>query len=216
MLRTAWVLSVFVTTMLSMSARAVELSHADKVWNSLVRGNPELGKASEAFVRAYVARIEPSIGELNNFISVMDKSSISACNLLCEVHAAAAFYRPTRPSPFDLVRYVFTATCYGIVPDPLFRMKALADLEYVLNRDDLIARVKFSTYEAWIVRTVLGDAVKFVDAEFPKKTQYRRIRDLWRNAYRSSPNHTNYPPEFVEGQLAASRKACEPASPMRP
>jgi hypothetical protein len=198
----------------SLPARA-QSTNADRVWQSLSAVNPDIGR-HEPFIRDYVARLESSIGQLDNFIDVMDGKAPYACNLLCMAKTAPAFFRPVQPSPFDLIRYVFTATCYGVVPDPQFRPRALADLEVSIRESMSVLSVRPSAYEGWILREILGEAAKSVDQKFPKQATFPWVRDLWKRGYRSSDAKAIYPTLWVDGQLSASRKACEAATPLKP
>jgi hypothetical protein len=193
----------------SSSPARAQSTNADRVYEALKAANPEV-VAQEKFIRDYVSRLDQPIGALDNFVAVIDGSSKSACNLLCQAHLMPAFFRTSRVNALDLVRYVFTSTCYGVINDEQHRGKALDDLEAVALTSYFLNETKLakSQDESYILRRVLGDAVKAMEVDFPAITKYSRLRQLWQAGRPGDNTRSNYPHRTSPLELAAQYTAC--------
>ncbi len=90
---------------------------------------------SERFLVAYATKVAARIGNLDDFARLLTTDAAMQCNLLCEARLTPAYLKPpssqTRWS--ELVRYVFTSTCYGM--EKTSRSLALQDLEETLKSE---------------------------------------------------------------------------------
>jgi hypothetical protein len=191
------------------TAALTQSATSEKVYEVLLKANPEVGKQKD-FVVAYSDKLMERLRSLDGFVSVMDGRETKICNLLCQSHVASAFYRGETVKALDLVRYVFTSTCYGVLNDPEHRGKALKDLEDVAQSSYLRNPTELAKSEedSYILRHILGDALKAWEPNFTKVTAFPRLKKLWEAGYPTDPTRTNSPPIISPIEKAAQYTAC--------
>jgi hypothetical protein len=174
-----------------------------------------------SFVEAYAAVIAPQLTNLDEFAAFLSTNQTQICNLLCQKHVTGAFFKGDARGPGDLIRYVFTATCYGIIPSMRHRGLALADLETVLGNQTWYRDSRnLSEYDKLVIRDVLGDALKdYLGQNYlgtkpnvppVAKANFGRVVALWRAAYRKgAPRISDLPMMWSESQDQAALTACK-------
>jgi hypothetical protein len=188
----------------------------------------ELNCAQSQFVSAYAALLNEQLDGLQGFIDAVNDPTDSICNLLCQRALATGFVVHERASPVDLIRYVFTATCFGVlVSQRELALKQLDDLLAAIQRatdQHGIAKIfgNLSAHERHYIRGQFGDVLHAVDKNVPLK--FEHLKTLWTQPWEKSDGsaaHRTAPPQlatelaredacssrFVKAQPRAQQKA---------
>lgn len=126
------------------------------------------GDPARQFVQSYAEKVADRIGNLDEFANAVAGERPQICNIVCQACAAPAYFKSKdRQSWVELIRYVFTSTCYGVAPE--FRRDALDDIEGVLslmgNYDPQKLFPGGASIEGEVVVHVLERAVKLNAAD---------------------------------------------------
>jgi hypothetical protein len=181
----------------------------ERVWNAISARHPTIASSANTrrFVLSYVTALEPFIGPLDNFVDLLEGRQSHICNLLCLERVTGAFRARAETSAADLVRYVFTATCFGFVPDDNHVGKALAQLDGLLKLDPK-ALEPMSPADRALLRELLGDTIKsWEKITSMDKTRFKGVLRLWKEALGPNINPgvmRQMPPEIE----AAAKEAC--------
>ena len=98
-------------------APALAESPADRVWRVLITRDPKIAP-QETFVRKYVAIVDSRLKPFEKFAELIEGKSQEICNLLCQERGVTKGFRlGPEASSVDLMLYVLTQTCYGVIPD---------------------------------------------------------------------------------------------------
>jgi hypothetical protein len=182
------------------------------------------GHDGRSFVETYANVVANRLTDLDDFANFLKTQKPEICNLLCQRHVTGAYFKGDARGPGDLIRYVFTSTCYGVIPSLRRKGLALADLETVLGSQNWYRDpTKLSTYDKIVIRDVLGDALKDYLGENhlgPKpgtapvaKANFGRVVALWKAAYRNgAPKINSLPAMWSESQDLAAFAACKDAA----
>jgi hypothetical protein len=197
-------------------AFAETTSDAEKSANALVtalaKNNLEFAAndIQKRFVRAYASASSTSLNGFENFIRGLEDPSKPICNYLCQRRVAAAFWFDTKATPIDLVRYVFTATCFGLRPGPTHRGAALKQLESALGKvaDDELRQLFVTNQDRYFVRVLLGDVAATEAPEFSESPKFTRWTKFWRSALTPSYLRTRPLPKPIGPIDLAAKDAC--------
>jgi hypothetical protein len=169
------------------------------------------------FIRVFSSALRPKLRDLDNFIDAVNKPTEGACNLLCQQRLAPRFWVHEAAGAIDLIRYVFTSTCFGVQREPGHRAEAFARLDKALS--DLgsdtgsyirALLVGVSDQERHFLRGELGDLQSTVDSGFPNNSpKFKTSKVLWtRSAIFRYPAPHRKPPQQSETKRTAEREAC--------
>ncbi len=155
------------------------------------------------------------IGHLNQFEAFLRNRHASICNELCRDRVIGAYFAGDEvPGPSDLLRYVFTATCFGIIRSDDRMGDALSILQERLGVDPWYnAPQGMSDYDKVVIRDVIGNALKSylkTDRIDDAKPRFDKVVRLWHaTAGVSRPTKSNvYPIGWTSTQEQAARVAC--------
>jgi hypothetical protein len=121
---------------------------------------------ARSFVQTYAEKVASRLGDLDDFAEFLSSTDRVLCNLLCSAQVAPGYFRRDTLHWADLIRYVFSSTCYGVSRD--LRRTALKDL------DDILFPIPGATMRSWykdfpdagnVIIYVLGGAMHAVDQE---------------------------------------------------
>jgi hypothetical protein len=214
-LRRLFWLSHYVLLALAVSAEA-QVAPAQLIAAIEIRAVTKLNTTQIEFLKAYSAALEKPLGDLDYFTSVVEGREPFACNLLCRDGVVPNFWLNRPVTPIDLVRYVFTATCYGYLPDEQHRFAALKQLDGVLGS---LAKLDVNFYAKLLldndndkkfVRAELGDILLNDDVKFREFTaKFDNIKQLWHHAKGMEKSDTRYNRKTPQSTLDTARQACE-------
>jgi hypothetical protein len=119
---------------------------AEAVLEAAKINNPDITKDQTQidFIRQYTQALQLPLKDLVNFQKAIEGDERYVCNLLCQQHVMAGFWLHERVTPVDLIRYVFTATCYGFFNE----WDALVALDGVLGKLGHVALAKLVALES--------------------------------------------------------------------
>ena len=155
---------------------------ADRVWEAISRKNPKLSASTEArnFVVRYVELLEPTLGPLDNFVAVVDGQIDYACNLLCQKHFVPGFRVEYEIGVSDLVRYVFTSTCFGVIHDDDHIAKALSQLDKLTKEFKNEFFEKLPRQDQKSLRELIGDTIKsWENIARMDSSRFSRLHEVW-------------------------------------
>lgn len=159
------------------------------------------------------------LGHLNRFEAFLSNRDTSICNELCRSNVIGAYFAGDEGnSPSDLIRYVFTATCFGVVRRDDRLGEALTILESRLGADTWYNAPKgLSDYDKFVVRDVLGNALKYYLATDRLEDAKPRFGNIYRllqaTAGINRPVKASvYPIGWTSAQEQAARVACNRTS----
>ena len=122
------------------------------------------------FILAYVAAVETKFKDFKSFERIAKNTDDDVCNLLCEKGITGHFRVDVDVSAADLIRYVLTATCYGMRPDSDKTYDVLADLNQIVRATRLVdSKASWTTREAQFYEDELPAFEKSKDALVLKK-----------------------------------------------
>jgi hypothetical protein len=191
-------------------------------------GAEKLNCTQKQFLKSYAAKLAEPLEDLENFKDLVNAIDPSSCNLLCRQGLAPKFWLNGPATVVDLIRYVFTNTCYGV---GIHRTQALADLSQLLGdlHEDAKARtgsqrtfaqllggISVASKDRLFIRGELGDML------VESKINAPSLRDLWVHSSesrqdaaarqfpeltRSAPHHRKTP-SIPPSEQAARVEAC--------
>jgi hypothetical protein len=166
------------------------------VTEAIERNRPSFARLSciqKLFIEAYTARLDgPAnpLDDLAGFIDLIEGRDPSSCNLLCRQGLVPRFWLSGPATAVDLIRYVFTNTCYGVSGQ--YQARALADLNAVLGRlhtietsyAELLGSPNIAEKDREFVRGQLGDIQSVHDPDFSNITRpkFDNVKSLWQHA----------------------------------
>jgi hypothetical protein len=186
------------------------------------RTGPNLLKLNciqKRFIESYAARLDGPTGPLDDlagFVDLLEGRDPSSCNLLCKQGLVSKFWLNGPATAVDLIRYVFTNTCYGVSEQ--YQRKALLDLNAVLNRlyttdttyAELLGNQNIAEKDRDFARGQLGDIQSVHDPNFSviNPPKFDNIKSLWQHAAGNSAPPHRKPLELSADQKSAIRDAC--------
>jgi hypothetical protein len=148
---------------LSVTPRFAQAQNTAATIESIANHLAPVGHPARTFVVQLAGDYAMRIGHLNQFEAFLRNRDDLICNELCKDRVTGAFYASDEKSssPSDLLRYVFTATCFGVIRSDERMGAALAILEEQLGRHTwYLAANGLSPYDKIVIRDVIGNALK--------------------------------------------------------
>jgi hypothetical protein len=199
------------------SAQTQDVAPAARLLDAMMKSNRNLNSIQSDFIADYATRLVQPLRDFDGLIEGLENPGDGICNLLCRNGVVPRFWLQPQPTAVDIVRYVFSSTCFGVLPQ--HREQALAQLDTALGRlkeagayTALLRQVgEGPKADRHYIRAEFGDLLRTADENFTTAARFKNIFGLWQ-ASRAEPllwSRTRAgPPELPPKQVAA-QKACE-------
>jgi hypothetical protein len=183
---------VLLALLIAPTARADCGQNVDCVLQSVNQNRVSpLNNTQAQFVRDYSTALMPKLRDLDNFVDALNAPTEGICNLLCRKGIVPRFWVSQSASPVDLIRYVFTSTCYGVTSEHRpGAFKLLNTIVAGLNGTtafDAAAKLfePLSPTDQYFMRNEFGDMLRSVDPAFNVRPSFPSATLLWQQAHKS-------------------------------